>query len=93
MREEVSVSLFRTQNWNWSLTNASLPSLNQTPWTGRGTGGASAALGAQVLSQVGEQGKEFGVEFYRPSWNLQERGGSKQLHWLGSWIFFFFFFL
>lgn len=44
------------------------------------------------MSQVGSKQKEFGVEFYFPSWNLQERGGSKQLHWLWSWIFFFFFF-
>lgn len=28
------------------------------------------------------------MEFYCPSWNSQERGGSKQLHWLGSWKFF-----
>lgn len=48
----------------------------------RGSGGSGFEPG-------GQQGKEFGVEFYRPSWNLQERGGSKQLHWLGSWIFFF----
>lgn len=28
------------------------------------------------------------MEFYRPSCKSQERGGSKQLHWSGSWVFF-----
>lgn len=31
------------------------------------------------------------MEFYFPSGSLQEGGGSKQLHWLGRWNYYFFF--
>lgn len=79
MREEVSVSLFRTQNWNWSLTNALLPSPKSHGHRRRQRGSGGSGF---------EPGGQEGKEFYRPSWNSQERGGSKQLHWLGSWIFF-----
>lgn len=64
----------------------------QSPRTGCGTGGASAALGVQDLSQVGSKGRNSVWSFTFPP-EFTERGGSKQLHWSGSWIFYFLFFL
>lgn len=62
----------------------------QTPQTGCGTGGASAALGVQVLSQVGSKGRNLMWNFTFPPGIYRKEGGSKQLHWLGRWNYYFF---
>lgn len=56
-----SVPLFRTQNWNWSLTNASLPSPKPTArlWHER----CRRSPGRSGSEPGGQQGKEFDVEF------------------------------
>lgn len=63
----------------------------QTPQTGCGTGGASAALGVQVLSQVGSKGRNLVWNFtFPPGVYRKEEVPSSCTGWgVGITIFFF----